>query len=121
MCLLWLRLLFAFKRIMKISYNWLKEFVDVPEAPRELGTRFTNIGLAVDALESAGDDSIFELDGASNRPDCLSHFGVAREVAVVYNERLKAPAFDLHEGHEHTADVFSISIADPDLCARYCG
>jgi phenylalanyl-tRNA synthetase beta chain len=70
---------------MKISYTWLKEFVDVPEGPKELGTRFTNIGLAVDALESTGDDSIFELDVATNRPDCLSHFGVAREVTVVYN------------------------------------
>lgn len=106
---------------MKISYNWLKEFVDVPEAPRELSTRFTNIGLAVDALEFTGEDSVFELDVATNRPDCLSHFGVAREVAVVYDQRLKPPTFDLQEGHEHTADVFSISIADPDLCARYCG
>ena len=39
---------------MKISFNWLKEFVDVPEAPQELGTRLTSIGLAVDALESRG-------------------------------------------------------------------
>src|SRR5215471_1585209 len=106
---------------MKISYNWLKEFVDVPEGAKELGTRFTNIGLAVDALESTGDDSIFELDVATNRPDCLSHFGVAREVTVVYNERLKPPAFHLREGDQHAGDVFSISIADPDLCARYCG
>jgi len=106
---------------MKISYNWLKEFVDVPEGAKELGTRFTNIGLAVDALESTGDDSIFELDVATNRPDCLSHFGVAREVTVVYNERLKPPAFDLSEGSQHAGDIFSISIADPDLCARYCG
>jgi len=106
---------------MKISYDWLREFVDVPEGPKELGTRFTNIGLAVDALESTGDDSIFELDVATNRPDCLSHFGVAREVAVVYNERLKPPVFDFREGSQHAGDIFSISIADPDLCARYCG
>src|SRR5262245_12249191 len=106
---------------MKISYNWLKEFVDVPEGPKELGTRFTNIGLAVDALESTGDDSVFELDVATNRPDCLSHLGVARELGVVYNERLKPPAFHLREGDQHAGDIFSISIADPDLCARYCG
>src|SRR5262245_48140272 len=106
---------------MKISYNWLKEFVDVPEGPKELGTRFTNIGLAVDALESTGDDSVFELDVATNRPDCLSHLGVAREVGVVYNERLKPPAFHVREGDQHAGDIFSISIADPDLCARYCG
>ncbi|HEY2384189.1 MAG TPA: phenylalanine--tRNA ligase subunit beta [Terriglobia bacterium] len=106
---------------MKISYNWLKEFVDIPEAPKELGGRFTGIGLAVDALEAANGDSVFELDVATNRPDCLSHFGVAREVAVVYDARLKPPDFDLHEGETKASDVFSISIADPDLCARYCG
>lgn len=106
---------------MKISYNWLNEFVDVPETPNELGGRFTGIGLAVDALESLNGDSVFELDVATNRPDCLSHFGVAREVAVVYDARLKPPAFDLREGDRRARDVFSISIADPDLCARYCG
>src|SRR5215467_7810175 len=106
---------------MKISYNRLKEFVDIPEAPKELGTRFTNIGLAVDALESQAGDSLFELDVASNRPDCLSHFGVAREVAVVYDLPLKPPRFDLREDEKRAADAFSISIADADLCARYCG
>jgi phenylalanyl-tRNA synthetase beta chain len=106
---------------MKISYNWLREFVEVPETPKELGTRFTNIGMAVDALAQTGEDFVFELDVATNRPDCLSHFGVAREVAVVYDTKLKPPAFDLREGDNHARDVFSISIADPDLCARYCG
>ena len=106
---------------MKISYNWLKDFVDVPEGPMELGSRFTNIGLAVDALESRADDSVFELDVASNRPDCLNHFGVAREVAAVYALPLKPPHFELREDGRRTHDVFSISIADSDLCARYCG
>ena len=69
---------------MKVSYKWLKEFVDIGETPQQLGNRFTNVGLAVDALESAGDDSIFELDVATNRPDCLSHLGVAREIAAIY-------------------------------------
>jgi phenylalanyl-tRNA synthetase beta chain len=106
---------------MKISYNWLREFVDVAEAPQQLGKRFTSIGLAVDALESIGDDSVFELDVATNRPDCLSHYGVAREVAAVYDLPLKPPQFDLSEADEQTSRIFSISIADPDLCARYCG
>src|SRR6478609_966706 len=106
---------------MKISYNWLKDFVDVPEGPKELGNRFTNIGLAVDALESRADDSVFELDVASNRPDCLSHYGVAREVSVVYDLPLNPPKFDIREDEKRAHEVFSISIADPDLCARYCG
>src|SRR6266566_3629627 len=106
---------------MKISFNWLKEFVDISETPQQLGTRLTNVGLAVDALEVHESDSLFELDVASNRPDCLSHFGVAREVAAIYGLALKPPTFELREGDKRASDVFSISISDPDLCARYCG
>src|SRR5580704_5761350 len=106
---------------MKISYQWIKEFVEIKETPQQLGKRFTNLGLAVDALESHGGDSLFELDVATNRPDCLSHYGVAREVAAAYGSPLKAPAFELPEDKKHASEVFSISIVDPDLCARYCG
>ena len=103
---------------MKVSYNWLKEFTDIRETPQQLRTRFTNLGLAVDALESHGEDSLFELDVPSNRPDCLSHFGVAREASVVYGSPLVPPKFQLQQGDKYAREVFSISIADPDLCAR---
>src|SRR5881628_1782825 len=106
---------------MKISYNWLKDFVEITETPQQLGDRFTNVGLAVDALEKSGDDSVFELDVATNRPDCLSHLGVAREIAAIYGSELRTPKFQLREAEHRAADVFSISISDPDLCARYCG
>ena len=106
---------------MKVSYRWLNEFVSITETAQQLGNRFTNVGLAVDALESAGDDSVFELDVATNRPDCLSHFGIAREVAAIYGTELRPPKFQLRESEKRAGDVFSISISDPDLCARYCG
>ena len=106
---------------MKVSYNWLKEFVDIIETPQQLGTRFTNLGLAVDALDSHLDDWLFELDVATNRPDCLSHLGIAREAAAAYGMELKRPKLELTEGGKPAAEAFSISIADPDLCARYCG
>ena len=106
---------------MKVSYNWLKEFVDITETPRELGTRLTNLGLAVDALESHAGDWVFDLDVATNRPDCLSHFGVAREIAAAHGTAVKPPQFELHEGEKRANAIFSISIVDSDLCARYCG
>ena len=106
---------------MKVSYQWLNEFVDIGETPQQLGTRFTNVGMAVDALEKAGNDFVFELDVATNRPDCLSHFGVAREIAAIYGSTLRPPKFELREAEERATDVVTISISDPDLCARYCG
>jgi phenylalanyl-tRNA synthetase beta chain len=106
---------------MKVSYNWLREFVDIPDTPPQLGIRLTNLGFAVDALETHAGDAVFDLDIATNRPDCLSHFGLAREAAASYNTALKPPHFELHEGRKRAAELFSISIADSDLCARYCG
>ena len=83
---------------MRVSFSWLKEFVDIKENAQQLGTRLTNLGLAVDALEAHGDDFVFELDVATNRPDCLSHYGVAREIAAASGSPLKPPKFELREG-----------------------
>src|SRR5262249_42803240 len=106
---------------MKISLNWLKEFVDIPDDPQTLGRKVTGVGLAVDAIEEKSGDTVYELDITTNRPDCLNHFGMAREVGAINETEVRKPAFNLREGADDTADVFSIAIADPDLCGRYCG
>ncbi len=72
---------------MKISYNWLKEFVDVTDDAQTLGRRITHVGLALESCEDANGDSVLDLDVTTNRPDCLSHLGVAREVSAIYGGR----------------------------------
>ncbi len=106
---------------MKISLAWLKEFVEVPVEPARFGQDVTLVGLAVDTAETVGSDTIFELDITTNRPDCLNHAGVAREVSAIYGKPLRAPEFDLKECDRPASGIFSISITDVDLCARYCG
>ncbi len=106
---------------MRISYSWLKEFVDIPEMPAQLAARLTDVGLALDALDTVGGDAIFEFDVATNRPDCLSHIGIARETSVIYRSPLRRPTIEFQESSRHATDVISISIADPELCSRYCG
>ena len=68
---------------MKISYKWLGELVTLTLNPRELAERLTMTGLAVEAVEPHGDDHILDFDLTSNRPDALSHLGIAREAALV--------------------------------------
>jgi len=106
---------------MKVSTNWLKEFVDAPADAAELGKRLTHAGLALESIEERGDDRILELDITTNRPDCLSHLGVAREVSALYAVPLKIPEFTLKEAAKPAAEAFSIAIEDSDLCSRYCG
>lgn len=104
---------------MKISYNWLKELVDVPLSARELAERLTMVGLAVETIETHGDDFVLEVDLTSNRPDALCHLGVAREAALVCNTALKPLAAEIQESDEPVEAVASIEILDPDLCPRY--
>lgn len=106
---------------MNISYNWLKELTDVQLNPRELAERLTMIGLAVEVVHEAGDDFVLEIDLTSNRPDCLSHLGVAREVAVATNGRVALPE-DQPSRVEGRAESFTaVEIRDVDLCPRYAG
>jgi phenylalanyl-tRNA synthetase beta chain len=106
---------------MKISLNWLKTFVDISDDPETLGHKLTNVGLAVDAIENSGNDTVYEFDVTTNRPDCLSHLGIAREASAIYGAPLHEPRFELRQTGDDTGSIFSIEIADPDLCGRYCG
>jgi phenylalanyl-tRNA synthetase beta chain len=104
---------------MKISYNWLSELVQLTLAPRELAERLTMAGLAVDSVEPVGDDHVLEFDLTSNRPDALSHFGIAREAAVVCNSRIIAAEPTLQESDTPVESVTSVRIDAPDLCPRF--
>ncbi len=106
---------------MKISLNWLKEFVEVPVEPRQLRMDLTSIGLNAESYEAAGADVVFDVEVTTNRPDCLSHYGIAREAATLYRKPLKPLKFPLQESSAAASAEISIEIADPDLCARYCG
>jgi phenylalanyl-tRNA synthetase beta chain len=61
---------------MNISYNWLKDLIDISLSPDELALALTRVGLAVEGVHPHGDDFILDVDLTSNRPDCLSHLGV---------------------------------------------
>jgi phenylalanyl-tRNA synthetase beta chain len=106
---------------MKVSLNWLKEFVEVPVEPARLKSDLTMVGLNVESVVAVGDDWILDVEVTTNRPDCLSHYGVAREVATIYRKPLKRLEFFVKESGGRTSEEVSIQIADPDLCGRYCG
>ena len=104
---------------MNISYNWLRELTDISLAPRELAERLTMVGLAVDAVHEASGDFILEFDLTSNRPDCLSHLGVAREAAVLGWTQVRLPETKPC-AIEGTTDAFaSVRVEDSELCPRY--
>ena len=104
---------------MFISYNWLKDYVDTVLSPQELRDRLTNVGLAIDAVESHNSDSVIDVEVPSNRPDCLSHVGIAREVSVIEGKELRLPRIESFKTEGRAEDLTAVEIADPDLCPRY--
>ena len=106
---------------MKVSLNWLKEFVDVPVEPLRLKADLIAVGLNVESFQAAGDDVVFDIEVTTNRPDCLSHYGVAREVSTLYRKRLKPLEFVCKEAGAPASAEASIEILNPELCARYGG
>jgi phenylalanyl-tRNA synthetase beta chain len=105
---------------MDISYNWLRELTDVAlPPPRELAERLTMAGLAVDSVRETGDDYVLEFDLTSNRPDCLSHLGIAREAAALTGASVRMPDTEALGVAGSAKDFTSVSIEDAELCPRY--
>jgi len=104
---------------MFISCEWLKDFLELELSPAELRERLTMVGLAIDAVETHASDSVLDVEVPSNRPDCLSHIGIAREVSVIESKPLRSPKSYPLKGEGSTASLTSVEIKDPDLCPRY--
>ncbi len=77
---------------MKFAQSWIAEYVDLPEDAEELATRLTGAGLAVEGIERHGGDTILEIDVTANRTDAMNHYGLARELAALYDRPLRTAA-----------------------------
>ncbi len=107
---------------MKISTNWLKDFVELAPPVTRIAERLTLAGLEVkkcEALKTPA-DTVFEIEITSNRPDWLSHYGVAREIAAVENLSLKVPVLDT-EKNRLPPKGWDIMIKDIEGCPYYTG
>jgi phenylalanyl-tRNA synthetase beta chain len=104
---------------MKISYNWLGELAQLTLNPKELAEKMTMIGFAVESVERLGDDHILDVALTSNRPDALSHRGIAREAALVCGTSLNRSEITLNESGDRVEQLASVEILDPALCSRY--
>ncbi|HJU93079.1 MAG TPA: phenylalanine--tRNA ligase subunit beta [Pyrinomonadaceae bacterium] len=104
---------------MFISYSWLKELTDTNFSAQEVKERLTMVGLAIDAVESHGQDFVLDVEVPSNRPDCLSHVGIARELTVIEQKQLHLPEGKHAKTEGQSASLTSVEIKDPDLCPRY--
>src|ERR1700722_6128157 len=74
---------------MKLSPQWIRDFVDVSVDDHRLAEDLTAVGIAVEGISGSGADTVFEMEIGTNRPDAMNHYGVAREAAAIYGVELK--------------------------------
>ena len=65
-------------------------------------------------------ETVVELEITSNRPDCFSIIGLARETAATFNKKFTIPEVKFTENSENIADTISVEVLDKDKCKRYC-
>ena len=103
---------------MIVSWNWLKDYVALDMTPDELAERLMMAGLNHDGTHQAGDDLAIHLEVTSNRPDCLGHIGIAREIAVLWDRALEiSPAEPPARAPVYS--LVSVAVENPEQCLRY--
>src|SRR4051812_43118009 len=121
---------------MKLSAQWIRDFVELPSDDRRLAEDLTAIGIAVEGISGEGPNTVFEMEIGTNRPDAMNHYGVAREAAALYRVPLKpvdtpaaeaagnqsarnGPAEAMPSQRPDGGSSFEIDIDDREGCARY--
>jgi len=105
---------------MKIVYNWLKDFVEVTATPDELASRLALSGTNIGGIETGAHGAVIDAEVSSNRPDCLGHYGIAREVGAVYKLPLKPVSPKPQENTAAKAsDAVRVEIQSHELCGRF--
>ncbi|MDD5458586.1 MAG: phenylalanine--tRNA ligase subunit beta [Phycisphaerae bacterium] len=104
---------------MKISLNWLNNYVQAGSDAQKIADTLSNLGLPCESIEKVGNDTVIDVEVTSNRGDCLSHIGIARELAAASGAELKLPDVRLEESEKDIAQFASVEIKEPQLCRRY--
>lgn len=93
-----------------------------PEAPEDGIYIFKqDVPVGADAVEVLGlHDTVFEYEVTSNRVDCYSVLGIAREAAATFRKDFHPPVIEVKENGENVNDYISVEVEDADLCPRYC-
>jgi phenylalanyl-tRNA synthetase beta chain len=104
---------------MKISLAWLGDFLSAKIDPRQAADALTNSGLPVEAMETYDNDTVLDVEVTSNRGDCLSHVGVARELAALLDVPFREVSPQAPETDPAASTAVSVRIDAGQLCPHY--
>ena len=104
---------------MKISLEWLGEYLPGSVEARRAADALTNGGLPVESIEPHGNDAVLDVEVTSNRGDCLSHVGIARELSALLARDFQDVKPAARESAAPASAATSVRIDAPDLCPHY--
>lgn len=104
---------------MKISMEWLTDFLPGGIDAAAAAEALTHGGLPVEVIEKHGEDTVIDVEVTSNRSDCLSHIGVARELAALVNRPFGMIEPVALEGQTPIRGAASVAIENNQLCPHY--
>jgi phenylalanyl-tRNA synthetase beta chain len=76
---------------MRISFDWLKDFMEVKLDAAKAQGFLTMAGLEITSMADIDGDHVMEIEVTPNRPDCLSVLGIARELSAASGISIKLP------------------------------
>ena len=101
---------------MRLPYSWLRQYVDVKLAPEKLARALTLSGTKVESVARHGDDTVIHIEVTTNRPDCLSITGLARETAALSGKRIQFPKIGPVASK---GEALRVRVEDKKGCPRY--
>jgi len=104
---------------MLVSWNWLKQYIRLDMPVNELETRLMMAGLNHESTSEIDGDLVIDLEVTSNRPDCLGHLGIAREVSALWGRPVQLPAAAPRESATPVGSLTSVVVECPQWCPRY--
>ncbi len=104
---------------MKLSPQWIRDFIDAPVDNQRLAEALTAVGIAVEGISGSGTDTVFEMEIGTNRPDAMNHYGVAREASAIYDIGLKPLSAISTLPSAKRSSPFPITVEEPTLCPRF--
>jgi len=104
---------------MRISLEWLAEYLPGSLDPQQAADALTNGGLPVETIEPRGNDVVLDVEVTSNRADCLSYVGIARELSALLDRPARSIESKPVESAQPANASASVEIESPELCEHY--
>lgn len=104
---------------MKISLEWLKDYISFDLTAKEIGDILSNRGFPIEGIENINGSKVLDVELTSNRGDCLGHIGIAREIASAIDGTVTLPAIEINESEEDISAYVEVRIDEPLQCGRY--